>query len=230
MIGKFGDKFPSTKVFSEFARSTVTEISSSDNPDAVVLAWLAREEILFRTFERHLVGDRLREGFTDDVDAFIKFSLHVQNRRKSRAGHSLEHHLEPLFVQEGIHYTRTAITEGRSKPDYLFPGNDEYHNADFSAALLSMLGVKTSCKDRWRQVLTEADRIDHKHLFTLEPGISSHQTAEMQRHKLQLVLPAGIHSSYTPEQRDWLMNFSAFIGLVKERQDSARNTRSTAIT
>jgi hypothetical protein len=31
-----------------------------------------------------------------------------------------------------------------------------------------MLGAKTTCKDRWRQVLTEAIKIPHKHLFTLE--------------------------------------------------------------
>ncbi|MCA1510565.1 hypothetical protein I6F31_06230 [Bradyrhizobium sp. NBAIM01] len=40
------------------------------------------------------VADRLRAGFlTDkaDVDGFIAFSLTVQNRRKSRAGKSLEH-------------------------------------------------------------------------------------------------------------------------------------------
>jgi hypothetical protein len=28
-----------------------------------------------------------------------------------------------------------------------------------------MPGVKSTCKDRWRQVLAEADRIDHKHLL-----------------------------------------------------------------
>ncbi|WP_346656468.1 type II restriction endonuclease [Bradyrhizobium sp. NBAIM01] len=40
------------------------------------------------------MADRLRAGFlTDkaDVDGFIAFSLTVQNRRKSRAGKSLEH-------------------------------------------------------------------------------------------------------------------------------------------
>jgi hypothetical protein len=30
-----------------------------------------------------------------------------------------------------------------------------------------MLGVKTTCSDRWRQVLAEADRIQLKHLLTL---------------------------------------------------------------
>jgi len=81
-----------------------------------------------------------------------------------------------------------------------------------------MLGVKTTCKDRWRQVLTEAERIRLKHLLTLEPGISENQTAEMQSNKLQLVLPTRLHETYRPKQREWLMNLDSFIQLVKERQ------------
>ncbi|MBQ6968384.1 MAG: hypothetical protein IJP84_10855 [Lachnospiraceae bacterium] len=35
-----------------------------------------------------------------DSSAFIKFSLSVNNRRKSRAGLSLENHLEALFIPQ----------------------------------------------------------------------------------------------------------------------------------
>ena len=70
-----------------------------------------------------------------------------------------------------------------------------------------MLGVKSTCKDRWRQVLAEADRIEYKHLLTLETSISKHQTDEMQAKNLQLVLPRGLHETYTPEQQTWLRTF-----------------------
>lgn len=83
-----------------------------------------------------------------------------------------------------------------------------------------MLGVKSTCKDRWRQVLAEADRINHKHLLTLEASISRHQTDEMQAKNLQLVLPRGLHKTYTPEQQAWLMDISSFIALVRKRQDA----------
>ena len=63
------------------------------------------------------------------------------------------------------------------------------------AALLVMLGVKSTSKDRWRQVLTEADRIPQKHLCTLEAGISAKQTDEMQRQQLTLVVPTGLHAT-----------------------------------
>ena len=81
-----------------------------------------------------------------------------------------------------------------------------------------MLGVKSTCKDRWRQVLAEANRIEHKHLLTLESAISLNQTNEMQTKSLQLVLPQRLHESYTEAQRTWIMDVSSFIELVQERQ------------
>ena len=82
-----------------------------------------------------------------------------------------------------------------------------------------MLGAKRTCKDRWRQVLAEADRIRSKHLFTLEPGITTAQTDEMKANSLQLVIPRDVHRTYSATQRKWLMNLGAFIDLVKVKQN-----------
>jgi hypothetical protein len=182
------------------------------------MAWMEREEILFRTLEKHLIGERLSQGFDGDVDGFISFSLSVQNRRKSRAGLALENHLEILFKECGIRYTRTPMTENKAKPDFIFPGIEEYRNPEYDPLNLTMLGVKSSCKDRWRQVLTEADRIEQKHLLTLEAAISENQTNEMQAKRLQLVLPEELHDTYSEVQKSWLMNISQFTEVVRQRQ------------
>ncbi|NQU58452.1 MAG: restriction endonuclease [Rhodospirillales bacterium] len=222
MLERFDEKLPSTRVFSAFARSTLKDINVSDDPDAALMAWMEQEEMLFRRFERHIVEDRLKAGFLNrdgaDVDGFLKFSLSVQNRRKSRVGLALENHLEEVFCQKGIRFVRGAMTENRAKPDFLFPGIEEYQDKTFPDARLTMLGAKSTCKDRWRQVLPEAERIRNKHLFTLEPGISENQTTEMQTLKLQLVLPRSLHTSYHPMQQDWLMNLEEFLGLVGEQE------------
>lgn len=218
MLGKFENNLPTTRVFSAYARSTLPDINSMDGHDLVLMAWLEREEILFRTMEKHIIGDRLSQGFDGDVDGFISFSLSVQNRRKSRAGLALENHLEILFQETGIRYTRTPITENRSKPDFIFPGQAEYHDPDFAPPALTMLGVKSSCKDRWRQVLVEADRISNKHLLTLEAAISKGQTDEMEAKNLQLVVPSILHDTYTADQKKWLMNISEFTHYVLSKQ------------
>ncbi len=221
MLGKFGEKFPTTRIFSEYARSTLTEIDSANDPDSVLLAYMEREEILFRTMEKHIIGGRLNQGFNNDVDSFLSFSLSVQNRRKSRAGLAFENHLEYIIQSHNIQYSRTSVTENKSKPDFIFPGETQYHDRNFNAINLTMLGVKSSLKDRWRQVLAEADRIEEKHLLTLEAAISTQQTDEMNSKKLQLVIPKKIHASYSKKQQDWLMNVENFFELVRERQKSA---------
>lgn len=218
LIQHFGAQFPTTKEFSEYARATLTDVHPGDNPDVVLMKWMEREEILFRTFEKYLVSERLAKGFKDDVDGFFKFSLSAQNRRKSRAGQALENHVEQLLVARNIYYDRTKVTENKSKPDFIFPGIEAYHNFGFNTELLTMLGVKSTCKDRWRQVLSEADRVKNKHLLTFEAAISINQTAEMKAHSLQLVVPEGIHSTYSDEQQKWLMNVTDFAEILLFRQ------------
>lgn len=222
MLDEFHGEFPTTKEFSAFARKTIKDADPVENPDDTLVKWVNREEALFKLMEQHLIKERIREGFLDngdvDVEAFIRFSLSVQNRRKSRAGLSLENHVEALLQSQKIMYSHTPVTENKSKPDFIFPHIDAYRDKTYPQIDLMMLGVKSTCKDRWRQVLSEADRIEHKHLLTLESAISENQTNEMKDKKLQLVLPLPIHETYTQDQRVWLYSVKAFLNEVKEKQ------------
>lgn len=222
LIERFGTKFPGTREMSLLARQSVEGAAPRDAPDATLLAWMEREEQLFLRLERHVVAERLRAGFIegDDVDVagFNAFSLSVQNRRKARAGQALENHLEALFLANDLRFQRGVETENRNRPDFLFPGQAEYRNPEFPATMLTMLGAKSTLKDRWRQVLSEAARIDRKHLLTLEPGISENQTNEMRAKSLQLVLPKPLHETYNEGQRAWLVCVSDFMSLVREKQ------------
>jgi len=84
-----------------------------------------------------------------------------------------------------------------------------------------MLAAKSTCKDRWPQVLSEAERLEQKHLVTLEPSISEPQTDTMRDSGVQLVVPEYIQESYNESQRNWLWNLSDFLSLVREKQDSS---------
>ena len=83
---------------------------------------------------------------------------------------------------------------------------------------LTLLGVKTTCKDRWRQVLLEADRVPSKHLFTLQPRISVKQTKEMRGRNLQLVVPESIHVTYAEKQKNWLWDLEQFVARLRGLQ------------
>lgn len=220
IIEKYGERFPSTSEFSGLARK-LSPLNPREYPDETLLGWMEKEEQLFRLLERHIVQKRLFEGFGQDggdVDAFITFSLSVQNRRKSRVGHAFENHLAFLFQSNELQFEQgkgSNITENQSRPDFLFPSFDAYHDPATDVSMLRLLGAKTTCKDRWRQVLSEGARIARKHLVTLEPGITEKQTSEMEAHNLQLVVPAPLLPSYTPAQRLALQTLSDFIKEAK---------------
>jgi len=223
IIEKFGTTFPKTAEFSDLARLTLPEVRAEDDPDAALIAWLDHEEALFRRLERKVVSSRIEAGFVDDngtdVDGFISFSLSVQNRRKSRMGHSLENHLAAVLRAHDIRHVRGAVTEHKHKPDFLFPDLETYQAAPTEGdPRLTMLGAKSTCKDRWRQVLAEAEKISRKHLLTLEPGISEPQTDQMEASSLQLVVPSPVHGSYTDAQRGWLWSVGDFICEVRAKQ------------
>lgn len=221
IIERFGTTFPGTREFSDLARLTLPHVDARDDADAALLAWLSHEEAMFRRLERRAVSDRLSIGFGSgdhvDVDGFVQFSLGVHNRRKSRMGYSFEHHLEAAFRAFGLIFERQVKTEQGNTADFLFPGSAAYHDTSFDTDRLTMLAAKSSCKDRWRQVLPEAQRIWPKHLATLEPAISVAQTDQMQAERVQLVIPQLIQETYRLEQRACLMSLAEFVALVSER-------------
>ena len=65
-------------------------------------------------------------------------------------GHSMENHLAAVFMAHDIQHVRGAVTEHNHKPDFLFPDLATCQSAlDEGDARLTMLGAKSTCKDRW---------------------------------------------------------------------------------
>lgn len=166
---------------------------------------------MFRSIEQIVVLPRISRGFSS-VDDFINYSNAVSNRRKSRSGRSLELHLARLFEEEGVKHSHGEVSEGAKKPDFLFPSAEHYRRGE---SPLWMLAAKTTCKDRWRQILNEADRIPVKHLATLQEGVSCNQYDEMRKADVRLVVPEPLHTRYPREIRSELLTVGQFISMVK---------------
>ncbi len=220
LLQKYPAELPGTMEFARFARDTMfDEVSAWEEPDETLLAWLVHEEKLFRRHEFLRIEKRVPAFSANgkiDVDGSTAFFKSIFNARMSRMGSSLEHHLEAIFKRADLKYTRGKVTERTSKPDFVFPGIAEYRDSLFPARRLTMLASKSSLKDRWRQITREADRIEQKHLFTLQPGISVQQTDEIKTQKVQLVIPGPIHATFRPNQQVELMKLKDFIKFVKQ--------------
>jgi site-specific DNA-cytosine methylase len=186
------------------------------NPDSALLNWIDIEFNIFKSIERHLYSDYLVRPFSD-MEVLLQSANTMLNRRKSRAGKSFEHHIHYLLSYYNIPFDHPGLSEDNKKPDFLFPSNQAYADKLFPDEGLTFLGAKTTCKDRWRQILNEAERTPDKFLITLQQGISSAQLSEMKKSRVTLVVPKKYHIAYPEEFRSNLLSVNTFINYLKEK-------------
>ena len=216
--------FPQTAEMGKMAQELfnklhkINDAKVCESPDKILLNWYDTELSMFRSLEEKVYNPIYTKPFPD-CQSLIEFSNKILNRRKSRAGKSLEHHLAEIFTASHLKFEEQVVTENNKKPDFLFPNGICYHNFEFPSEDLTILGAKTTCKDRWRQVINEADRVDERYLFTLQQGISKNQLKEMADENVKLVVPQSHVDSYPEEYRESLNTLSGFIEIVKEKQE-----------
>ena len=222
-IASFDGEFPTTTVMAVSAEEVDAILHGKEidlSPDELIVRWVDTEYKLFRKVEESYYF-WVTEKPAESLDEFVQTGLEITNRRKSRAGKSLEHHLAAIFDRYDLAYTAQAVTEGNKKPDFIFPSQEAYHDPDFPEDGLVFLGAKTTCKDRWRQVLNEANRIQKKYLFTLQQGVSPNQLSEMHDENLVLVVPERYHKCFPSMEYESVISLGEFINRVKAVQGKA---------
>lgn len=209
---KWKTDFPSGE---EIIHSTLQRMAAGASlPDERLIMRRECEYKLFLSVEFLLILPRISKGFAS-IDAFIDCANSVTNRRKSRSGKSLELHLKTIFSEEHLAFAHGVKSEGEKRPDFLFPSAAAYRDPSWPVTKLRMLGAKTTCKDRWRQILNEAVRVRSKHLVTLQEGVSVNQFKEMEHERITLVVPKSLHQSYPKSVRPKLVTLEHFIKETK---------------
>ena len=222
MLEAFGDRYFTTNEISNFARTLCQEVDPIESPDYTLLSWLQRETQLFKAWEKIEINNTIENSF-DSSDDFINYSLSVINRRKSRMGHSFENQLEALFNLNQIRFDRTPVIDGKTghRPDFIFPGKTYYDDLNFESVYLTMLAAKSTSKERWRQVLEEANRIPEKHFCTLDQKITRDQIRHMTESRIVLVIPERIRNDYYGID-EGILSVRDFLGMVRDRQSRAQ--------
>lgn len=208
--------FPPTVIFANEARQALTDCIKSfmsQPSDEKLIMCVEAEYRLFQLVERKICEPEIVRVFKS-VDDFLATAQTILQRRKARAGRSLEHHAERLLRDEGIPFDVRVDVDG-TKPDILIPGKQQYLDPKYPVDKLFVLGIKTTCKDRWRQVTKEAPRLQDKHILTIQQGISSNQIDEMGRSNVTLIVPSKLHKDYPPARRHALLTIGRFIDKVK---------------
>jgi|HubBroStandDraft_6_1064221.scaffolds.fasta_scaffold00205_41 hypothetical protein len=212
------ENFPSGNSFSQETLEALQECVERFNrlnADKTLVRCVDAEYKLYRLAERQICQNEIIRVFKD-VDDFLATASSIMNRRKSRAGRSLENHFDYLLRRAEIpHVIRPANVDG--KPDIIIPSVEAYEDNHYPTNKLFMVGVKTTCKDRWRQVLNEAKRIKEKHIMTIQQGISKKQLNDMKEDGVQLIVPLEFHKQYPKNSHMRLLEVEQFVDLVRRR-------------
>lgn len=218
-IQSIGSTFPNTDIMARVGR----DIADRTNPllrrrrwDDQLLEWVRMEYAVFRAVERHFF---LQEDAAQwaDVDRFLATANSMMNRRKARAGKSLEHHVAAMLTRSGVPFTPQAPTEDGHVADFLLPSAAAYHSPTVPADDLVFLAAKTTCKDRWRQILTETTKVPVKHLLTLQQTLSADQLQQMHHNAVHLVVPQPYHTGYPAVTGAHIWSVDDFVKMLQAR-------------
>ena len=208
--------FPSPNVL--FEKSVQLEHDLELSIDERLVRRRECEHEIFRFVEEASVLPQVQNGFSN-IEEFLSVAQTVLQRRKVRSGRSLELHVKQLLIEENLiensHFSYQPKLIDKTKPDFIFPSEEAYNNEKFSSQNLRVLAVKSTIRDRWRQVLEEAKRVSTKHLLTVQEGVSKDQFQQITEANVRLVVPKPIHSKYPKEVRSGLMTLQDFIDEVE---------------
>lgn len=212
VLRTLGDAFPTTAAMSQYtldALRACVDGFAEFPPDDRLMRSLETEFRLFRRVERQICSPEVTRVFAS-VDDFIRTAQTILQRRKSRAGKSLENHVYSILQDQGVAFARQVRLES-STVDLLIPDARSYFDEAVDRSRVLTVAIKTTCKDRWRQILPEAPRVPVRHLITVQKGISARQVEEMRAARVQLVVPRALHREYPDESRAALLTIEGFV-------------------
>jgi hypothetical protein len=210
------EKLPPGSTFSSVTLSALRDCVRNFDKltfDQKLLQGMKEEYRLYSIAERKIYSPQVMKIFKS-IDDFIAVALSILNSRKSRAGRSLENHVEEVLKNAHVPYDRGA-TVGGTTPDFIIPSAARYPSIKSDPKDIMIVGVKTTCKDRWRQVLQEAPNVEKKYILTLQDGISSKQVNQMVSENVQLVVPKQLHSSFSKDVHSHLWDIETFVNRAK---------------
>ena len=118
---------------------------------------------------------------------FDRFFLSLAQSRKPRAGSTFEWIIKALFKRLNYPFAEQQVING--KPDFLMPCREHYNTNPMDCIIFT---VKTTLRERWRQIVTEGTRGLGFFLATVDDGVSDKQLDEMKRNRIYLVVSSDL--------------------------------------
>lgn len=120
-----------------------------------------------------------------DVD---KLLMSIFQSRKSRAGKAFEYIIKELFTRLSYPFSEQVDIDG-AKPDFVMPSEAYFNDKPLDSIIFT---AKRTLRERWRQVVTEANKGYGYYLATIDEKITRSQIQQAESHKIYIVVPRSL--------------------------------------
>lgn len=135
--------------------------------------------------------EQSKESLFEEFDSFF---MSIFQSRKSRAGDAFEHMIRSLFKSLDYPFAEQINIEG-AKPDFILPSEEYFRERPLDCIIFT---AKRTLRERWRQVVTEANKGYGFFLATIDEKVSGSQIDQMAKHKVYLVVPKQLKNDKYP--------------------------------
>mgnify|MGYP003386628699 CR=1 FL=1 len=134
---------------------------------------------------QQVIEGRIASGLGNLYEELDSFYMSVFQSRKSRAGGAFEFVIQELFARLGYPFSTQVNIEG-AKPDFVLPSDEYFRENPLGSIIFT---AKRTLRERWRQVVTEANKGYGFFLATIDSKVSLNQIQQMAIHKVHMVVP-----------------------------------------
>jgi restriction endonuclease EcoRII-like protein len=139
---------------------------------------------------QQIVEARITEGLNNLYEEFDSFFMSVFQSRKSRAGGAFEFIIKELFIRLGYPFATQVNIEGAT-PDFVLPSEKHFREDPLGSIIFT---AKRTLRERWRQVVTEANKGYGFFLATIDNKVTASQIKQMEKHKVHMIVPESLHN------------------------------------
>lgn len=132
-----------------------------------------------------LLIERYQESTKGLFVDFDKFFMSIFQSRKTRAGGAFEYIIRSLFKSLSYPFSEQVDVEGAT-PDFVLPSEQHFRSRPLDCIIFT---AKRTLRERWRQVVTEANKGYGFFLATIDEKVSQSQIEQMAKHKVYMVVP-----------------------------------------
>jgi hypothetical protein len=167
-----------------------------------------------------ITREKIVASFIERFDVFYDICKSAKQARSSRAGGSFEIHMSSTLKDGGIPHASQFVFDG-SKPDFILPSGALYRDAAKRREHALVLTLKTTLRERWKQVVSESAGCPI-FLATLDESVPGKTLDKLKDNGITLVVPECFKASEYAEYktRDNVISYRSFFDrLLDERTE-----------